>query len=165
MDLDFWCKTSKIPQVREMALGDLKVLHKQFLEQLAPAKFLELWELTDNSDSPIPSSPPCKPGESEALKKDDCWMSCRRGERAVESRLESRPWLFFFYSATSEFDFYEPFLLKCHSFPTLSGLVCEVECVQCVLSTYFTLEKSWFFWDALGVDLVTTRLRLLRTTD
>lgn len=26
MDQNFWCKTHKITQVREMALGDLKVL-------------------------------------------------------------------------------------------------------------------------------------------
>lgn len=69
-----------------MPLGDLKVLHKQFLEQLTPTKFLELWELTDNSDLPIPLNPLCKPGESEALKKDDCWMSCSRGAREQQKQ-------------------------------------------------------------------------------
>lgn len=71
-------------------------------------------------------------------------VECHAVVELESSRIQTsiQMWLFFFYSATSEFDFYEPFLLKCHSFLTLSGLVCEVECVQYVLSTYFAHEKS-----------------------
>lgn len=72
-DLGFWYRRRKIPQVREVALGDLKVAHGQFLEQLAPLRILELLELTDNSDVPIPSDPLCKPGEIEAQREDDHW--------------------------------------------------------------------------------------------
>lgn len=70
-DLGFWYRRSKIPQVREVALGDLKVVHGQFLEQLTPLRILELRELTDNSNVAIRSDPLCKPGESEAPREDD----------------------------------------------------------------------------------------------